>query len=130
MWSCGGGDYSGTPTAPTPTSPAPTPAPASPTVTINIVGSDGSRAYQPNPVTANTGDTLVFKNNDVTTHHPVMDDGSADLGEIAPGASRSATLRGAGSNFHCAIHPTMVGSVNGTVPPPPPDCIPPYCDGY
>ena len=126
MWSCSGGgssSNSGTPTSPTPTSPAPTPAPAptAPTVAINIVGSDGNTAYQPNPVKANTGDTLLFKNNDSTAHHVVMDDGSADLGEIAPGASRSATLKGAGGNFHCTIHPSMVGSVNGaTAPEPPP----------
>ena len=123
MWSCGGGSSSGTPTAPT--TPSPTPAPTSPTVTINIVGSDGNKAYQPNPVVARTGDTLLFRNNDSTTHHVVMDDGSADLGDIAPGSSRSATLKGAGSNYHCTIHPTMVGSVNGaTAPEPPPS------DGY
>ena len=124
MWSCGGGSSysrSSTPTTPTPTTPTPN------TVTVTIVGSSGNKAYNPNPVQVNTGDTLAFKNADVTMHHIVMDDGSADLGDIAPGASKSMTLQGKGSNYHCTIHSSMVGSINGDLPEPPPCNNPGYC---
>jgi len=125
MWSCGGGSsYGGssTPTTPSPTTPSPG------TVTVNIVGSSGNKAYSPNPVQVGTGDTLVFKNNDVTTHHVVMDDGSADLGDLAPGASKSTTFRGVAGKFHCTIHSSMVGAVNESTAPEPPECMNPgYC---
>jgi hypothetical protein len=59
----------------------------------------------------------VWKNNDSTTHHIVMDNGSADLGDLAPGATtRSVTV--ASGAFHGTIHPTMVGSINGPLPSP------------
>ena len=129
--SCGGGGSSSSsaapPTAPT---PAPAPAPVSSTVTVSIVSSIGNGAYKPNPVMANTGDAVVFRNNDAAMHHIVMDDGSSDLGDVAPGAtSRSLTLRNANATrFHCTIHPSMVGSINDTVAPAPVPCPDPY--GY
>ena len=57
-----------------------------------------------------------------------MDDGSADLGDIAPGAtSRGFTVRsGSALNFHCTLHPSMVGSINGANAPEPPPCNDPY----
>ena len=132
--SCGGGGGTSSssaapPTTPTP-SPAPAPAPTTSTVTVSIVSSIGNGAYKPNPVMANTGDVVVFRNNDATTHHIVMDDGSSDLGDVAPGAtSRSLTLKNANATkFHCTIHPSMVGSINDTVAPEPTPCPDPY--GY
>lgn len=128
MWSCAGG---GSPSpGPSPT-PNPTPAPPSNTVTVNIVGSSGSAAYKPNPVMANAGDQLVFKNDDTRMHRVVLDDGSADLGDLTPGAtSRAITVKGsAASNFHCTIHASMVGSINGTSPPMPTPCPDPSAYG-
>jgi plastocyanin len=126
LWSCGGGSTSYT--APSPTTPAPTtPTPA--TVTVSIVGSAGNTAYKPNPVMANAGDQLVFKNNDTTMHHIVLDDGSADLGDLNPGASsRALTVKNqnGGYNFHCTIHSSMVGSINGANAPQPTPCPDPY----
>ncbi len=134
MWSCGGGgggSSTASPSAPSP-APAPAPAPAAPaSVTISIVGSDGSRAFSPNPVQAASGSTIVWRNSDSTTHSIVMDDGSGAIGNIAPGASSAPMqLRGSGGNYHCTIHPSMVGSINGaTAPTPPPSETPPG-DGY
>lgn len=130
LWGCGGGGGGGTAVA-TPTTPSPpvsSPAPTG-TVTVTIVSSVGNAAFQPNPVRANTGDTVMFRNADNAMHHLVMDDGSADLGDVAPGAtSRGFTLRSASAaNFHCTLHSSMVGSINGALPEPPP-CIDPY--GY
>ena len=124
MWSCGGGSsYGG---SPTPTNPTPTPTPSANTVTVTIVSSSGNKAYSPNPVQANKGDTVAFKNSDSTMHHVVMDDGSADLGDITPGATKTMTLNGSGGKFHCTIHSSMVGSINGDLPEPPP-CTTGYC---
>jgi plastocyanin len=127
-WSCGGGS-SAAPAATT-TAPSATPS-ASSSLTVSIVGSDGSRAYNPNPAAVNSGDTVVFRNNDSTIHRIVMDDGSADLGNINPGGSSQMQLKGSGGTFHCTIHPTMVGSINGTVPTSSydPSCPTGYCLG-
>lgn len=125
MWSCGGGSSY---TAPSNTTPSPTPTPSANTVTVTIVGSSGNKAYNPNPVHVNVGDSLVFKNADSATHHVVMDDNSADMGLIAPGASSPAmTLKGSGGNYHCTIHTSMVGSINGASAPEPPPCTSGYC---
>src|SRR5439155_3699924 len=127
LWSCGGGGTS----SPAPTTPTPTSAPSAATVTVNIVGSIGNQAYRPNPVSANVGDTVMFRNTDSTMHHIVLNDGSADLGDIAPGAtSRGVTLRNTtAANYHCTIHPSMVGSINGANAPDPAPFPDPYGDG-
>jgi plastocyanin len=130
LWGCGGGGGGGGASTPTsPSAPAPSPAPGTTTVTVNVISSIGNTAYQPNPVAANTGDIVVFRNNDATTHRIVMDDGSADLGDVAPGAtSRGFTVRDRNAlRFHCTLHPTMVGSINGATAPEPP-CVDIY--GY
>ena len=106
----------------------PTPTPPAINVTVTIVGSAGVKAFSPNPVMVKAGDTLIFKNGDATMHHVVLDDGSADLGEIAPGSSKGLTAKGSVANFHCTIHSSMVGSINGMEPPEPPPCTTPgYC---
>jgi plastocyanin len=122
IMSCGGGGKSSyaTPSAPTPT-------PSSSPVIVNIVGSSGNKAFQPNPVQVNGGDNLAFRNADTATHHIVLDDGSADLGMLSPGVT-SAAIKASGpaTNFHCTIHPSMVGSINGSAAPEPPPCTG-YC---
>lgn len=121
LWGCGGSSGTGSPT---------TPSGGPQTVTVAIVSSTGNGAYKPNPVTANPGDTVTFRNNDTTTHHIVLDDGSADLGTIAPGSTSSGVAVHSTSalNYHCTIHPSMVGSINGASAPTPPPCNDPY--GY
>jgi plastocyanin len=109
----GGGSYSGTPTTPSTTT---TPAGA---VTVNIVGTAGSTAFSPNPVQAASGATMAWKNTTSVVHHIVMDDGTV-IGDIAPGATVTSTLKGSGGNYHCTNHPTMVGSINGASAPPDP----------
>ncbi|MCC7126499.1 MAG: hypothetical protein IT178_16740 [Acidobacteria bacterium] len=122
LWGCGGGGGDSSTGSPT--------APSTNTVTVAVVSSIGNAAYQPNPVRANTGDQVLFRNSDAVTHRIVMDDGSADLGDIAPGAtSRAFTVRNANAlNFHCTLHPSMVGSINGATAPEAPPCVDEY--GY
>jgi plastocyanin len=116
-----GKDQNSTPT--TPTTPGNTPA----TVTVSIVTTNGNKSYVPNPVGTPSNEQVVFKNNDSVVHHIVMDNGSVDFGSLSPGASSSAKAVGTGGNFHCVIHPSMVGSINGAVAPEPP---PGSGDGY
>jgi plastocyanin len=78
------------------------------TTTITIVATNGAQSFTPNPASAATGDSVVWRNNDVTTHRIVLDNGSLHTGNISPGASSAPmTLTGAGGGYHCAIHPSM-----------------------
>jgi plastocyanin len=93
---------------------------------VTIVSSAGNQAFSPNPAKANAGDTVMFRNTDGTMHHLVMDDGSGDFGDVNPGStSRGVVLRSANaSTFHCTLHATMVGSINGSIAPETPPCVP------
>ena len=119
-WGCGsGGSSDSNPSAPSGPGPA---------VTVNIGSGFNANSFSPNPVPATVGQTVAFKNNDTVAHHIVLDNGSADFGSVAPGAtSQTMTVPAGSGNFHCTNHPTMVGSINGPVPTAPP-CDPSY--GY
>ena len=117
-----GGSSSSSPTSPS--SPPPTAA------TININGQNGTQAFAPNPSSFG-GQMVAFKNNDSVAHRVVLNDGSVDTGNIAPGATSQAVLMpGGGTNYHCSIHPGMIGSVSGAAGAPPPACSGSYCDPY
>jgi len=124
---CGGSSTS--PTSPSaPSSPSSPSSPAA--ATININGQNGTQAFAPNPSSFG-GQMVVFKNNDSVTHRVVLNDGSIDTGNIAPGASSQAVMMpGGGTNYHCSIHPGMIGAVSGSSGAPPPACSGAYCDGY
>jgi len=122
--SCGGG---GT---------APTPAPTggggtTTTVTITITGQGGRLAFNPNPATVSPGQLVMFKNNDVVAHHVILDDGTIQTSDIAPGATSAAVAMGTSGSktYHCTIHPGMVGGFNGAEAEPPPNCNQAYCGG-
>jgi plastocyanin len=103
-----------------------TPAPS----TITIVGQNGTQAFTPNPASFG-GQQVVFKNNDKVTHHIVLNDGSLDTGDIAPGAtSKVVTMPSAGANYHCSIHLGMIGGIDGSASAAPPPCTGPYCTPY
>jgi plastocyanin len=119
-WSCGGSSASpgGNPAAPAPVGDVPT---------INIVGDRGATSFSPNPASVAQGTMFVWRNMDNQVHHIVLNDGSLDSGDIAPGASsRVLRLDANGANYHCTIHPGMVGSINRSIGNPPP-CEGPYC---
>lgn len=140
-WGCSGGSLPASPSLLSPPA-APRAAggrlrtlddPAVPTpmaVIINIVGSFGAGAFMPNPTLANMGDQIVFTNTDAVLHHIVLDDGT-DLGDVAPGESSAAVpLTTPTATFHCTIHPSMVGSINGDLPAPDPYYPMPPPDDY
>ena len=118
FFGCGGGSSS--PTTPSSTN----------TLTINIVGQNGTQAFSPNPA-GYGGQQVVFKNNDSTTHRVVLNDGTIDTGNIAPGATSAVvTMPSSGTNYHCAVHTGMIGAVSGSAGTPPPACAGEYCSGY
>lgn len=124
VWGCGGssdnggsGGGSGNPSAPTPPPSA---------VTITIVGERGSQSFNPNPASA-AGQMVVFHNTDSVVHRVLLNDGSLDTGNIPPGAtSAPLAMPAAGTNYHCPLHPAMIGAVNAASGPPPP-CTGIYC---
>ena len=96
---------------------------------ITIVGQNGAQAFSPNPSTF-AGQTVVFRNSDSVAHRVVLNDGSLDTGNIAPNATSAAvTMPSSGANYHCSVHPGMIGAVGGEAAPPPP-CQGDYCTGY
>jgi plastocyanin len=123
-WGCGGSGYSGgggpTPAGPTPSSPAGV-------VTINVVAINGAQSFSPNPATLPAGQMVVWHNVDTTTHRVVLNDRSVDTGDLAPGTSSDPIAIGAASGqYHCSIHPSMVGSVNQATSSP--ACDDAYCN--
>ncbi len=125
MWGCGGSGYSTGQSA----SPAdPTPASASDVVTVNVVAVNGVQSFSPNPATLPSGQRIVWHNVDTITHRVVLNDGTLDTGNLAPGASSAPmVISGAGAQYHCSIHPEMVGSINQATANQGP-CQGPYCD--
>lgn len=125
FWGCSGSGYSNGSGA-NPSSP--TPSVSAGFVTINVVAINGAQSFSPNPATLPAGQTIVWHNIDTTTHRVVLNDRSVDTGDLAPGASsQQMTLETAGGQYHCAIHPVMVGSINQDTPSPAP-CVGAYCD--
>ena len=117
--SCGGSSDGGPNTAPT---PLPT------SFTIHILGDRGSQSFNPNPASTG-GQEVVFRNDDSVLHHIVTNDGSRDFGDVAAGAtSRGLSMPSAGANYHCTIHPGMIGAVSAAAGGGPPPCNDPgYC---
>lgn len=110
---CGGGGSS--PSGPNPGA-----------LTITITRQNGSQSFSPNPASAG-GQTVVFRNTDSVVHRVRLNDGSVDTGDIAPGATSAPVQMPAdGTNYHCSVHPDMIGAVSGTAGGPP-QCEGPYC---
>lgn len=125
--SCGGGD-SYNPNQPTPPPPSGGGGGGGgATTTITVLGDRGAQSFNPNPSPGTQGEMLVFRNNDNQVHRIVFNDNSFDTGNIAPGeASVARAIPSNGANYHCTLHPTMVGAINASGGAPPP-CTGIYC---
>ncbi len=114
-WGCSGSTDGGSPVAPSPTTATPppaTPAPANGVVTINVVRENGAQSFSPNPATLPAGQMVVWHNVDGVTHRMVLNSGSLDTGDLAPGASsQPMSINTGNAPYHCSIHPSMVGTV-------------------
>jgi plastocyanin len=114
MWGCSGsGNSIGSTNSPV----APTPMTSNGVVTINVVAINGAQSFSPNPATLPAGQMVVWHNVNNTTHRVVLNDGSVDTGDLAPGTASQPMALGAGSGpYHCSIHPEMIGSINQDTP--------------
>ena len=110
---CGGGSSS-SPAVPSPTpSPAAPPPPASSSVTIPTgAAALGNRAYTPDDVNVAVGATVTWMNTDSVAHTSTSNASGWNSGTLAPGAQFSFAFQTAGTfQYHCAIHPGMIGRV-------------------
>jgi plastocyanin len=87
-------------------------------VSVSIVegagGSPSIRGYAPDNITIVLGvnSTVIWTNNDVSSHTVTANDGSFDSGIISQGSSYSYTFTKPGVyEYHCRIHPWMIGTV-------------------
>jgi plastocyanin len=104
------------------------PASSQSPLAITVTGDNGTLSFSPNPASAG-GQMVVFKNIDTQTHRVVLNDGSIDTGDIAAGAtSRAVQMPSAGTNYHCALHPGMIGAIKSANGDDAPACTGVYCD--
>ena len=94
---------SSTPTSPTTTAD----------VTVSIAGILGAQSFVPNPIAMRVGQTISWKNADSVTHDATQDASGFTTGNVSPGATSSPIMMSTAGTFtyHCAIHPSMVGTI-------------------
>jgi plastocyanin len=69
-------------------------------------------AFSVSTLTVSSGTTVIWTNNDGTTHTVTADDNSFDSNDIAPGKTYSKTFSSTGTfAYHCKYHSTMTASV-------------------
>ena len=103
--------------------------PSSPNAAITITANNGSQSFSPNPAQVG-GQMISWRNQHGQTHRIVANDGSFDTGDIVAGASsRMVQIPAIGTNYHCSIHPSMIGAIGGSGGAPPPPCTDDaYCE--
>jgi plastocyanin len=69
--------------------------------------------FSPKPIQITVGSTVTWTNGTATTHTATSDTGAWDTGNIAASTTSSAIAFATAGTFtyHCAIHPSMTGSV-------------------
>jgi plastocyanin len=83
---------------------------------IIVAGAEGkgANAYDPNPFTVSlaAGGTVEWGNADGIAHTVTADDASFASANIGAGGTFSHTFVAEGTvAYHCALHPTMVGTI-------------------
>jgi plastocyanin len=72
-------------------------------------------AFDPGRISVKSGTKVTWKNEDPAAHTVTAKDGSFDSKPLPSGKAFVVTFGSAGSfSYHCAIHPTMTGTVNVT----------------
>jgi len=73
--------------------------------------------FSPANVTVEPGTTVTWVNEGNVPHTVTSDDGQFDSGVLMPGDSYTVMFKGQGTiTYHCAIHPSMTGSVTVGTP--------------
>ena len=74
--------------------------------------------FSPANVSVPAGTTVTWVNEGNVPHTVTSDDGQFDSGVLMPGDSYTVMFKGQGTiTYHCAIHPSMTGSVTVGAPP-------------
>ncbi|MFI9720022.1 plastocyanin/azurin family copper-binding protein [Streptomyces sp. NPDC052396] len=74
-------------------------------------------SFQPQVLNILPGEVVTWTNNDTATHTTTSDTGIWDSGELAPGQSFSFGFTEGGEfGYHCAIHPSMTGTISAGPP--------------
>ncbi len=69
-------------------------------------------AFSPAALTVPIGTTVIWTNNDATTHTVTSNTGLFDSGSLNNGATFSFTFNTKGTfEYHCTIHTTMHGTI-------------------
>jgi plastocyanin len=83
-------------------------------IVIEILGMNGDRSFSPHSMAVPAGRVVVWHNSDFNTHRIALDAGGANTADIRPGRfSPPMTITDAGP-YHCAIHPSMIGTLKRT----------------
>ncbi len=77
------------------------------------------KAYKPNPIEIKAGQSIIWTNNDLTTHTVTEGNPSTnvpskgfDSGLLSPEQTFMHTFDKAGTiEYHCILHPAMIGKV-------------------
>jgi plastocyanin len=68
--------------------------------------------FEPADAAVEPGSTITWINYGTVPHTVTADDGAFDSGVLNPGDSFTVAFQGQGTiTYHCAIHPSMMGSV-------------------
>ena len=68
--------------------------------------------FSPNPIRVTAGSTVTWMNNTAPRHTATSDTGAWTTGSIGPGGTSAAVAFPTGTfPYHCAIHPSMTGTV-------------------
>lgn len=82
-----------------------------------VIAADGTvtikdNVFQPAAVSVGVNETVTWSNLGARNHTVTADDGSFDSGPLEPGDAFATVFPTAGSfPYHCAIHPTMRGTI-------------------
>jgi plastocyanin len=97
----------------------------SPASIVNCAGTP-PWCFSPNPIRITVGSTVTWTNSTAATHTSTSDTGAWNTGNIAPGATSAAVAFPTAGTFtyHCAIHPSMTGSVIVSAAAPAPSSPP------
>jgi plastocyanin len=113
MVACGS-DYAPPSTSPSPAPPVASTSPA-PSLSVSIPAGAATledRAYTPDEIDVAAGATVTWTNTDSVAHTSTSNGSGWNSGNIAPGGQFSFAFQTTGTfQYHCAIHPGMVGTV-------------------
>jgi plastocyanin len=111
--SCGGGGGGGVTNPPPPGGGGGGTGGGGADVVITIIADNGSMSFSPNPATVTRGRTVVWRNSAGAAHTATQNEGAFDTGNIGGGSQSGAITMGTAGSFayHCAIHPSMVGTL-------------------